>query len=381
MDLKKILFIPNFYWSSLPLYIRLILDFLPIKIFIKKYNVINVKTDWVLIYSQPKKEYQKNISLNFNQMPSSKEKVYVRDQFEFNFSIIKDFFTLKNFANIRATFPLNGIFKSIFLWLYFLQISQLRHSIIKWKVNYIVAHADMQPIENFIIQFLKQLQVTTVTLQHGLYVDYNNHPNINVVNYKNVVSKYFLSWGVTTEKLIKKYNPDCYVLNCGNPSINDHSKKTSISTSFFSVIFDQEIFKDYNQKLLKIAKIISKKKEMRFCVKLHPSNKKSDYELNLDYISTLDILYKSSFIIGHTSSLLFELMRSNIQIFKFDSNIPSIEIHNNYTFKNEINLLSKLEQNNSLNLKQDSKIYFKYIDKISEKKYAETFNLIESLKE
>ena len=324
MDLKKILFIPNFYWSSLPLYRRLILDFLPIKIFIKKYNVINVKTDWVLIYSQPRKDYQKNISLIFNQMPSSKEKVYVRDQFEFNFSIIKDFFTLKNFANIRATFPLNGIFKSIFLWLYFLQISQLRHSIIKWKVNYIVAHADMQPIENFIIQFLKQLQVTTVTLQHGLYVDYNNHPNINVVNYKNVVSKYFLSWGVTTEKLIKKYNPDCYVLNCGNPSINDHSKKTSISTSFFSVIFDQEIFKDYNQKLLKIAKIISKKKEMRFCVKLHPSNKKSDYELNLDYISTLDILYKSSFIIGHTSSLLFELMRSNIQIFKFDSNIPSI---------------------------------------------------------
>ena len=87
MDLKKILFIPNFYWSSLPLYRRLILDFLPIKIFIKKYDVINVKKDWVLIYSQPRKDYQKNISLIFNQIPSSKEKVYVRDQFGFNFSI------------------------------------------------------------------------------------------------------------------------------------------------------------------------------------------------------------------------------------------------------------------------------------------------------
>lgn len=381
MDFKKILFIPNFYWSSLPLNRKLFLDFLPIKIFIKKYDVINVKKDWVLIYSQSRKDYKKNIRLIYNQIPSSKEKVYVREQFGFNSLIIKDFLTLKNFANIRKTFPKNDIIKSIFLWLYFLQISQLRHSIVKWKVNYIVAHADMQPIENFIIQFLKQFQVTTITLQHGLYVDYSKNPNINVVNYKNVVSKYFLSWGVTTEKLIKKYNPDCYVFNCGNPSINDHSKKPYVSTLFFSVIFDQEIFKDYNQKLLKIAKIISEKKEMRFYVKLHPSNKRSDYELNFDHISNLDILYKSSFIIGHTSSLLFELMRSNIQIFKLDTNIQSIEIHNNYKFKNEIDLLNKLKQKSSFNLEQDSKIYFKYIDKISEMKYAETFNLIQSLNE
>ncbi len=118
-----------------------------------------------------------------------------------------------------------------------------------YKFKYLVTFADMQPVDNILVQYSKNKAITTITLQHGLYIDYSFFRNVNMVNYMNVTSDYFLSWGRDTKALINKYSPGSRVVICGKPIPDIDNLETA---DYFTVIFDQNLFHEFNKKLRRL---------------------------------------------------------------------------------------------------------------------------------
>ena len=107
----------------------------------------------------------------------------------------------------------------------------------------------MQPVDNILVQYSKNKAITTITLQHGLYIDSSFFRNVNMVNYMNVTSDYFLSLGRDTEALIIKYFQD-QSCDLRKPIPDIDNLETA---DYFTVIFDQNLFHEFNKKLLLIG--------------------------------------------------------------------------------------------------------------------------------
>ena len=191
----------------------------------------------------------------------------------------------------------------------------------------------MQPVDNILVQTYKDLQIPTVTLQHGLFVDYEGTYNISSVSYENVVSDYFLSWGESNKQLINKHNPTCNVLVCGNPVLK--SGESANSSIFFTVVLDWDIFERENIKMLNLAQLAAEDMKMNFQIRYHPSNNMSKYIVNSSYLINNDLNYMcSKFILGHTSSLIHIAYRLGKTVFKYKSNIPSSPIDKSVIIEN-----------------------------------------------
>ncbi len=126
------------------------------------------------------------------------------------------------------------------------------------KINFkrLVLFADMQPVENLLAQYFRLQNIETVTLQHGLYVEYKDMDTVNVINYKHCVSEFFLAWGNNTKLLIEKYCPDTKAIICGKPKIlmanNNHN--VEVKNSFCLIVLDQNIFDKQNFEMIQCVK-------------------------------------------------------------------------------------------------------------------------------
>src|SRR5690606_23034952 len=117
-----------------------------------------------------------------------------------------------------------------------------------------VFFSDMQGPENFFCQAFKISKVPTATMQHGLYVEYFNEDNINVINYKNHVADYFLAWGNCTANLIHKYRPDSKVVVVGKPTLNPFSFRASAGNpGYILIVSDQRMFDKQNINMISIV--------------------------------------------------------------------------------------------------------------------------------
>lgn len=191
----------------------------------------------------------------------------------------------------------------------------------------ILVFADMQPLDNLVIQFFSDK--TSITLQHGLYVDYEETETVNVANYKYQVANYFLAWGRDTASLIARYHPETIISICGKPNlIQNVERDLGCDQDYFSVVFDQPFFEKYNSSLLDIANQFSHQTGLRFNLRMHPWNDPLIYSLNHEYIVETKPLESSKFIIGHTTSMLYELLRIGVPAFKLKSleySLPTAE--------------------------------------------------------
>jgi hypothetical protein len=246
---------------------------------------------------------------------------------------------IKYFYKINA----NSMIERLYLFFSFMFYTKIIKYLKKYEFKYLVVFADMQPVDNLVSQYFHILQKKTITLQHGLFVDYSGHYNISSVSYKNVVSDYFLSWGEENKKLISRYNPLCKVLVCGNPIIEPHKMADEVDEIFFTVFFDWDVFKKENNAILKIAYQVSNELNIKFHLRLHPSNDKSNYNIDNSYLVE-DVDYMSSyFMLGHTSSMVHICQRLGFPVFKYDTNVPSSPIHKKFLFKRSEDILIKVK--------------------------------------
>jgi hypothetical protein len=241
----------------------------------------------------------------------------------------------------------------------------------KYSFKYLVSFADMQGVENLIIQYFNKRNVCTATMQHGLYVDYTQFDNINRVNYENTVSKYFLAWGNETTELIKRYHPSTKIVICGKPLAK--VKYNSLS-DFFTVVFDQSLFTEQNRELLAIAYSISEITKLNINVRMHPWDLKERYVFKAGSTSLSGDIFQSNFVIGHTTSMIFECMRNGIPAFKYKTKYPSNVVSNDLTFTNTEELIQRIQHIGKYNFTELGKYYLEYVGDDSLQQYARFFN-------
>lgn len=208
----------------------------------------------------------------------------------------------------------------------------------------VVVFADMHPMDNMLVQHFRQLGRKTVTFQHGLYVDYGTLPTVNVLNYTNSVAQNFLAWGRNTADLITKYHPETKTFICGKPTRSEHITPTAKS-AVFTVLFDQKMYASYNQRLLDIAQVIARDHNWKVALRLHPTTHIKDYSFDSALLHTTEQIpwEEVRFCLGHSTSLIYELLRKGMPVYQLKSEIPCHPLPEDLRFESAQELTPKLE--------------------------------------
>jgi hypothetical protein len=251
----------------------------------------------------------------------------------------KDFFFEESFSLINK-------FYLYFSFLKYLNYIQAFDKVIFKKL---VVFSDMQPFDNIFVQYMKINNKVTMTMQHGMYVEFKGDEMGPKENYLYCVSDVFLAWGNNTKRLIEKYHPQCTVYTLGKPVVFiDNLERTNLK--YVTIIFDHNLFEEENKKLFLIACKFSKKFNIKVNVRMHPHNIYENYGFEDKMLFFNYPLRGSIFVLGHTSTLLYECIAMNIKSFIIFSDKPNAGFPAEIIFNN----LNELE--NLINTPYDFRI-------------------------
>ena len=192
----------------------------------------------------------------------------------------------------------------------------------------LICFADMQPVEHLLARYFRSQGVLTVTLQHGLYVDYGDLDTVNVINYLHQPSEYFLSWGPNTSRLIARHHPGNTTVDCGKPLIFNAGSAAAEENRvpYISVFLDQKIFNAQNEQMLEIVIAYARRTGRAVRVRFHPSIRKADFLEKYPGIKEQLHFRDAEFVVGHTSSLIYEAITLGCRVFRFESEVPGIPL-------------------------------------------------------
>lgn len=240
-----------------------------------------------------------------------------------------------------------------------------------------VTFSDMQPVEHLAALYFKARGKTTVTLQHGLYIDYGDTDTVNIINYKHQPSDNFLAWGKHTADLIRSYNPATNVVICGKPDLNRLSTPGTYAgdkDGEILVVMDQEIFQKQNVAMLRLAYEYAKSCGKTVRVRFHPHNNRPFYERTFPEITEKPEIDGASVIVGHTSSLLFEAAAIGFPIVQFMSETPTIPVSAERQFKDAASLKLAMRDVRLESREDQSRSIIASISKESQTKYRQFFD-------
>ncbi|MDR7124096.1 hypothetical protein [Pseudotabrizicola sp. 4114] len=230
------------------------------------------------------------------------------------------------------------------------------------KPKAVVFFADMQPIEHLLARHFRAMGVPTVTLQHGLYVDYGDYHTVNKINYLHQPSEYFLSWGPETSELIARHHPTTRIVECGKPLIFNASPPPGAKPAqpYVSLFLDQKPFQAQNIEMIETVLAYAQPRGLEVKVRFHPSLPKA--EILLRYPGMAEQLHftDAALIVGHTSSLLYEALALGCRVMRFATEIPAIPLPDNSQFST----LQELEQ--KLTLPQEKDLWRRYFTALGE---------------
>jgi len=236
----------------------------------------------------------------------------------------------------------------------------------------LICFADMQPIEHLLAWYFRKRGVATITLQHGLYVDYGDMETVNVINYLHQPSEYFLSWGPDTSRLIAQHHPTTKTVNCGKPLIftADPISERADKRPYIAVFLDQKIFNAQNEKMLEIVLAYARTSDRAVTVRFHPSIFKKPFFDKFPEIQEQLHFTDAEFVVGHTTSLIYEALTLGCRVLRYESDIPGIPLPSDSTFRSLTELLACL----SLPQQEDlSERYFSATGEASRARYTSFF--------
>ena len=302
--------------------------------------------------------------------------------------ILEDFILESASINMNAMFYLNNHRKSAItrlqnlpyknehkalLAVRLIYYSYIIDSLEQYSFSKLVCFSDMQPIECFASIYYNKKNVITVTMQHGLYIEYNDVNTINVINYKNQPSNYFLAWGEDTKKLIEKYNDHSNVILCGKPNIYKTSiKDINFNSLTILIICDQEINQEANFNLIRIIENTCANTQWKFSIRFHPQNNKAFYNKTLGILTEAkEEFFDYDIVVGISSSMLYELSECGHRVFQFDCSVNTITLDESLRFSTNKELIDKMKNYKE---KTTSSNLFHAISKNSKLLYQQFFN-------
>lgn len=254
------------------------------------------------------------------------------------------------------------------LCLYYLEAL---HNFTDLRPKMVVFFSEMRPVENALVQWFNQRGVRTVTLQHGLYIDYGNQPTINRLNYEASCAQTFLAWGDETVELVKRFNPSVEAVVCGAPQISESVEEVEPPCVY--VVFDADLNRDQNRILLSVGKDLGRAKDLEVVVGLHPRNQADLYDLaGVSFLPNGDAYSRCGYVLGHTTTQIIKLARLGKRVFKLRSAEPCNRlIPQQVMFESYSELMSRI--NSSTYPKAWANTHIRSIDSHSCDRYREFF--------
>ena len=185
-----------------------------------------------------------------------------------------------------------------------------------------------------------------------------------------MVSQHFLAWGEETKELIEKYHPDVNIFITGKPL---HFDKKYRSIDYFTLVCDQSLFMEQNQELITISYEVAKKFGLKVNVRLHPWDTKKRYRFNDELTCYDEDVTASNFVIGHTTSMIFECMRHGIPAFKYKTRYPANQVRDELMFENADELIERVQEIEKFDFKREGKYYLQYVGDESLERYRTFF--------
>jgi hypothetical protein len=189
----------------------------------------------------------------------------------------------------------------------------------------LVVFHDASALQQILCQILSSTAVKTITLQHGLFIEWP-FPGQHTSDYENTVADYFFAWGQSTKELIERYNPTIRVIKVGHPYLIDCQMPNYLHSNCFGIILCAPAFRDDNRRLVQLAGAISQAIHKSYWIKIHPADNPEYYEDVLQpgckgfigkETSITQYAERVEFSITNPSSLLFQLLALNHLTLKY----------------------------------------------------------------
>lgn len=236
----------------------------------------------------------------------------------------------------------------------------------------IVFFADMQPVEHLLSLHFRSKGVTTVTMQHGLYVDYGDFDTVNKINYLHQPSEYFLSWGANTTGLIRRFHPGAKVVECGKPLIfAAETGGARPGTPYVAVLLDQKIFHNQNREMLRIVIRYASSKGLAVTVRLHPQLSRNELFEEFPEVTERLEFSDAELVVGHTSTMIYEAVYLGCRVHRYRSEAPAIPLPDSCEFSSFEELLECLSRPMPEGLGEQ---FFRAVGDAALRNYAEFFS-------
>lgn len=327
------------------------------------------KTDVVFFQSMRRADYDEMFNIIASCCPVPSDKVVLGDE-GVKFDIKFIYYLFVAFSIIRVN--LKELSEYLFTVVSF--ASYIKYALcIPKDTKLLIVQADMQPIDNLLVQLVNLRGGKTATLQHGLYVDYSDYDNVNKYNYLNCVSANFFAWGDETAELISQYTKS-KVHVCGKPVglLSRHADEQD----FFTIIFDQNIFHKQNVELLKLAHKLCEALGLKMNLRLHPRNNLAWYRYDAELVYLDKNIAQSRFVIGHTSTLIYECMHAGIPAFRYKTNVPANNCDDRIVFSNEMEFFEKYGDIGLINFQELGENYIQCTDEKSCDEYTKAIEML-----
>jgi hypothetical protein len=223
--------------------------------------------------------------------------------------------------------------------------SHVAQAALSLRPRAVVLFASMQPVEHMLCLLARRQGIPTVTMQHGLYIEYPELETVNRINYEHQPADHFLAWGRHTAELIARHNPGCTVHIAGKPSIftGEPPRNDGNDGPKIMVVTDQRIFDDQNHAMIATVMEHARRIGARVFARFHPSNDKKTYLQRHPGLSERQHFLDCDLVIGHTSSLIYEAITLGCRTLRFRSDVPAIELPEEFTFSSVAELDAKAQ--------------------------------------
>ncbi len=348
--------------------------------FLFKYKLVGELKENIYFYP-PREDFDNLVLLIKKSTDMESSTVKICKKIRINFIAFAKFIfsLLKNSKKIKKIIKddLNkkiSIQNTIYIKLWLFKVEQLEEQFKKISflgVKNLIVLTDVLMYENALINVANEKKINTIILQHGFYIPSNKIYSIDNLNYRYVNAKYFLVWGNETKKMIDHYN-NINVIICGDPRLKKES--IDIRNKTIGVLCDAPRFHSYNQQMIDIAEDFALKLGFKVLIRLHPRDDCKYYILNKNISIFERNLDETTFILAHTSTMIFTMMLKHKCVFRFNSDI-SYEKLDKIKFSNLDELIKLYNDMNNLNFDDMLNEHYEYVGDESIKRYRAFFEL------